>query len=1357
MAMSGKFELSSGSPDRPLYTSGQRGALLAAQLDRSGSFRETMENQIVSSMPSMSRGSSVAVQEDVSKFFQCLRFDPKVVAADHKSNRQGDVKRHINVALGLSADESPTPLSKGKLLPSPIPEEIKRVKTGLRDCSVKARERVKTFNEALSVFNKFFPSIPSKKRSRSESFSNDRPNALISGDRSVLIPTIGKMGMHNNSIAGGLEFEQQKSEERPKSAIPNKRTRTSLVDMDIRNNALVRQPGNADRDKDMPRVSNSGSVQGEDRTPSGGVDGWEKTKMKKKRSGIKADVSPSIVSTKLEGHREFKQGIHQRTVSDTRSRLSNDVHGFRSGIANGSVGVGKLEGISQQSGLGPRSSVPRTDLDANSLLNDRRDRPVAPDKERVNLRAANKMSVHNEHNSASPTSSTKMNASIRGPRSGTGAAPKLSPVIQRAMAPNDWEVSHCTNKPPTHGGATNRKRTASVRSSSPPVVHWASQRPQKSSRTARRTNIVPIISSNDETPSLDTTSDMAALSESEESGAAEIKSKEKVKRSDEIDEKAGQNVQKVSTLVLPSRKNKLMTGDDIGDGVRRQGRTGRGITSTRSLVPMTVEKFGNVRTAKQLRSARLGLDKTESKVGRPPTRKLTDRKAYARQKHTAMNAVADDLVGTEDGHEELAAAVNALVGSAHAFPNSFWRQMEPFLGFISDGDIAYLKLQGSYELTRLGSMPLPSVADGCSTIPNGCGLLEQERDDRIAARTSTDEILSQQLLLDTRGNNVIPLCQRFLAALIPEEDSDSGNEDFQFDVHETGFKMDGELGSNDLSHIVNFQSTGHASFNGYRTSGKPEYDNPETDMLGNTGISSTFTHSLNGTFPDKPMPDMVCSEFQYESMKINEKLFLEAQSIGIFLEPMPDITQMDDDELCEDISNLEEKLNEQVSRKKVLLDKLLKAASETRTLQEKEFEQNALDKLVTMAYEKYMSCWGPNATSGKSSGNKMMKQASLAFVKRTLDQYHKFEDTGKSCFDEPMLRDIFLSGSFRLNTARLVDTPTDSEFGKPCANSSTRSLEGRTSGQNGDSCAVDLLPPTNRLPDQTTGKDDPWSNREKKRELLLEDVVGDTIGASSALPGIGSSLLSSTKGKRSERDRDGKGLGREVLSRNGTNKIGRPISNVKGERKLKIKPKQKTTQLSVSVNGILGEMSGQPKPSTSILKSNEITTDDNAKEKDDFGLDVLDDLQLPGQDLGSWLNIDDDGLQDHDFMGLEIPMDDLSDLNMMVLASIISGIIYGYALSRYLQSVALYFLLLSPHSPSPNICRSKKSKMVAGQVSLGISDARRNSIQVVYTHPPEMRIGLQESCTIVSSSKNCASFRDSRAVLYHGNRLCLVC
>lgn len=222
---------------------------------------------------------------------------------------------------------------------------------------------------------------------------------------------------------------------------------------------------------------------------------------------------------------------------------------------------------------------------------------------------------------------------------------------------------------------------------------------------------------------------------------------------------------------------------------------------------------------------------------------------------------------------------------------------------------------------------------------------------------------------------------------------------------------------------------------------------------------------------------------------------------------------------------------------------------------------------------------------------------------------------------------------------------------------------------NHDLNSSDVLPGLNYSSEQTSGKEDLWSNRVKKRELSLDDV-GGTPGISSA-PGIGSSVTSSAKGKRSERDRDGKGHSREVLSRNGTTKVGRPASSsAKGDRKSKTKPKQKATQNSVSVNGLLGKLTEQPKPALpSVPKSNEMPTNSNAKEKDEFGLGGLDDhepidlsnLQLPGmdvlgvgddqgQDLGSWLNIDDDGLQDHDdFMGgLEIPMDDLSDLNMMV-------------------------------------------------------------------------------------------------------------
>ncbi|KAL5572427.1 hypothetical protein UlMin_022024 [Ulmus minor] len=1279
MATSSKFDISSSSPDRPLYISGQRGSHIAAQLDRSGSFRESMENPILSSLPNMSRNASSVTQGDLLNFFHCMRFDPKLVASEHKSSRQVDFKRHVNLALGILPDESPSSSSKGKLIASPSPEEIKRVKTGLRECTVKARERVKIFNEALSVFNKFFPSVPSKKRSRLEGFPSDRSGALSSSDRSGIGPNIGKIGSQSHAVAGGFEFEQQKSEERTKTALPNKRTRTSFVDakMDGRNNAIARPSGTVERDREMLRLSNNGAVQGEDRTLSIGVDGWEKSKMKKKRSGIKPDVSPSTLPTKqIDGYRESKQGMQQRSVTDARSRLNNDSHGFRPGVTSGAGGVGKSDGISQQTGLGIRSSIPRTDPDSSSLTNDKRDRPVGSDKERVNLRAVNKVNVRDDLNSSGPIPNTKMNTSVRAPRSGSGVGSKLSPVVHRGNVSGDWELSPCANKPHTAVGANNRKRTASTRSSSPPVAHWGGQR-QKISRTARRSNFGTLVSSNDDTPAMDSTADVtgneiglgiakrlsgsspqqvklkaeplssAALSESEESGVAETKSKDKGKKSDDMDEKVGQNVQKVSTLILSSQKNKPVAGDDLGDGVRRQGRTGRVFTSARSLMPMT-EKLGGVGTAKQLRSARPGFDKTEGKPGRPPTRKLSDRKPYTRQKHTAINAAADFLVGSDDGHEEQLAAANAVINPGRACSSPFWRQMEPFFSFISDMDISYLKQQENFDSTAQTATQVPSSVDDLRN----------------------DEFLLEQLVSGAEENNVIPLCQRLIAALIPEEDYSSGNEDLRVDAYGPEFDLDGELGSSNLNHqsMLNFQFSGHTAFNGYR-----EHDEPETDMtdIPHNPMNSNFGCSLNGVLSNQAsMPSRTCSEFQYGKMQINERLILEIQSIGIFPEPGPNMAQMCDDEISEELNKLEEKCREQVYKRKGLVDTLLKSASATKQQQEREFEERGLEKLLTMAYEKYMARWG--TTGGKSSSNKMAKQAALAFVKRTLEECHKYEDTGKSCFSESLFRDIFLSN---LNGVRKADSTTEGESTKAYA--SSRYLEASMGSQQGSShfsqnvdnhdiVSSDGLLPINHLSEH--GKEDTWSNRVKKRELSLDDL-GGTIGTSGGPSGMGGSLSSSAKGKRSERDRDGKGHNREVLPRNGSTKIGRPaLPNVKGERKSKTKPKQKTTQLSVSVNGLLGRITEQPKPAMSS-KSGEMTTSSNAKEKDNFGLDVLDEpidlshLQLPGmdvlgvpddldgqgQDLGSWLNIDDDALQDHDFMGgLEIPMDDLSDLNMMV-------------------------------------------------------------------------------------------------------------
>jgi hypothetical protein len=94
------------------------------------------------------------------------------------------------------------------------------------------RDRAKMFSEALSRFNKDFPNITSKKRSRADNFSTDR-SSFTSSDRSVLGPSIGKVGVHGHAVVGSFEHDQQKLEERTKTGVPNKRTRTSLVDVKV--------------------------------------------------------------------------------------------------------------------------------------------------------------------------------------------------------------------------------------------------------------------------------------------------------------------------------------------------------------------------------------------------------------------------------------------------------------------------------------------------------------------------------------------------------------------------------------------------------------------------------------------------------------------------------------------------------------------------------------------------------------------------------------------------------------------------------------------------------------------------------------------------------------------------------------------------------------------------------------------------------------------------------------------------------------------------------------------------------------------------------------------------------------------
>lgn len=170
--------------------------------------------------------------------------------------------------------------------------------------------------------------------------------------------------------------------------------------------------------------------------------------------------------------------------------------------------------------------------------------------------------------------------------------------------------------------------------------------------------------------------------------------------------------------------------------------------------------------------------------------------------------------------------------------------------------------------------------------------------------------------------------------------------------------------------------------------------------------------------------------------------------------------------------------------------------------------------------------------------------------------------------------------------------------------------------------------------------------------MLLDDVGGSaSFRAASALGNAGGA-----KGKRSERERD-----KDTSIRNA--KSGRAsMGNFKGERKMKSKPKQKTAQLSTSGHGFIDkftETSHNVHSSTHVSK--EVNSSSNKKRevglisqdnippnssevKEPF--DFIEELGADN-DLSNLFNsFNEDDLQDQDLVGLQIPMDDLSELNM---------------------------------------------------------------------------------------------------------------
>lgn len=1255
MAGNARFESPSASASEPgfsgTYSNGKRGAhsvSVGPNLDRSGSFREGAESRLFSSGISVSRGGNSAMVSsgNLPPLSQCLSLEP-IVMSDRKVDRSVELRKVMGFFVGSTTEENSSgvavPAHSKPAPPAAVAEDLKRFRLSVADTCITARGRASKLDEHLHKLDKYCDGVISKKPQRNELVTNEQVGALNS--------KIGTQIYRNPT-----ELVNQRVEDRPKNVLMNKRVRTSVAETraEFRSNGLRRQPVAMAKDRDLLKDNGGESDMLEEkiqRLPAGG-EGWDK-KMKRKRS------VGTVFTRPMDSNGEPKRIVQNKVVSE-HGLQSNDTNPDRLGASNGTGTTSKLDGMSLPNSSRARLS-PRNELDGSCLP---RDLTAGSNKERILTKGINKLNTRDDNYTACGSSVTKGKAS-RNPRNGATVAASSAPSTPRVSGtPETWENVTGASKIPSTGGASNRKRAMPSASSSPSMAQWVGQRPQKMSRTRRANLVCPVSNQEEKQLSSDSCShsDISVrlasdgtngslvskygtsgpqqqkakpehaqsphrLSESEESVGGESGLKDKGKGNSDADANDGQNV---GPLAL-GMKIKPVINEENGEGVRRQGRSGRGPLIARASSSLAGEKLDNAATPKPLRSNRPGCEKNGSKLGRP-LKKLSDRKGFSRLGHLQNNG--SDYTGkSDDDREELLAAANHARNASYlACSSIFWKKMEPIFASVSSKDKFYLSMQLKPEQDIQKSIPqlhgreinfavnLTHEASVYNTHSSG------ERNVHVKHQGS--ESFSGKLDSDKTSREFIPLFQRVLSALIIEDNIDELEEDtgnipprdafcdsaydtFHLDDYDPRKRARREIERDTMFGVhaqsihsvkVSFSSNGSCT-NSFRS--PSVNDSPCEDARSQVEVLA----GISKNFLDRPqvfqMEGFGISSFDshYQQMCLDDKLLLELQSIGLYPDSVPNLDDKEDEAIKHEIDQLKTRLRQQNVKKKTYLEKICKRVGSCSL--RRDLEQVAIDRLVELAYRKLLATRG----AARAGIPKVPKHVALAFGRRTLARCRKFGKSGISCFNVPPLRDILFA-------------PQEIEL-EPIANTTTTTKYLGFHNPHQDS----------RLSsDEAFAINGPISNRGRKKELLLDDV---------------GTVLGGTTGKRYERD------------------VAKAGFAYHGERKTKPKPKQKAAQAPASGNGFVNQFprtlhpvgphlqlsvngpnhnSGHGPQGTSkeIIESTDLSLQD---------LDPMDELvvgtDLGGaQDLSSLLNFDEEELQDHYSAGLEIPMDDLSELNM---------------------------------------------------------------------------------------------------------------
>ncbi|XP_039008513.1 uncharacterized protein LOC120136605 [Hibiscus syriacus] len=789
----------------------------------------------------------------------------------------------------------------------------------------------------------------------------------------------------------------------------------------------------------------------------------------------------------------------QAKLSSESKLRSCDRQGFRSKSSLGVGGIRKSDCSFEVAGS-DANTVLRNESESTSIPRDR----AAMLEQRVVVKANNKATLQDDNQAIGPSTMLKAKVS-RAPRTGSiMVLDSSSKVHLSSGALQGWEQLNL-NKIQPLGVGSNQKRLMYTGSSSQAMSQWGGQRPHKNSRT-RRTNLVSPsnaevqisnqgfttpdfgarasigtggsllgCSVDNATPRIkrepENVSSPFGFSESEETGAGDNKSKEKGIDCSEVTLPTSQ---KAGSFLLPTRKNRMST-NEIGDRVRIQGRSGVNAASfTKPGIPPMREKLESITTTKPIQSARSASDKNRSKTGRPPSKKLKDRKATTRV-GLIQNNVSSDCTGeSDDDHDELfAAATSARFATSLAFSGPFWKKMGSIFNSVSSEDSSFLRQQ-------------LNLAEGLDE-----SLSQMFGDQYIVlgsvtpkdAPSSVEEIAKTNTAtggLDLKQfDKVTPLCQRVLSALIEEDESEEiynhveaknmslhyasddshcgscnhmdvepkdrdrmeseveSNADFQCQKNSLLDRLsyDASVASNTFRN----SSLSNSLHSSERWLGEDEFSH--SDMGPVSEICST---DLGQVQPKEMSISVVSSsDGRYQFMSMEDKLLLELQSIGLYPETLPDLTE-GEEAINPNVVELSEHLYQQIKKKKRKLGKIDKAIQSGREVDRRNIERAAMDQLIQIANKKRLACRGGN--SSKSAVRKVSKQVALAFIKRTLGRCQKFEETGNSCFSEPALQDVMFSVQTSSNEAKSVECIGSGTASNTCNETSNHQAEARGSG-----------------------------------------------------------------------------------------------------------------------------------------------------------------------------------------------------------------------------------------------------------------------------------------------------------------------